>query len=170
MVARDDPPAQVSISGHLYSINRTVDFKGASVTVTSLEHGPSIIMAERVSSQAKYMGLGMRRNRGTVCPEQRVEQAIRVVWAGGITLADGSEPGDSERALYSVTVENEEGVQRSVKPIALADLADGDNNHVLCLDTKDKPVDVSFPAGILTDPNGDLNPATRVAINSLFSQ
>lgn len=160
-----DPPAQVRVSGHLYSLDRGVDFKSATVAVTPLALGPSIVMAERVSPIAKDMGLGMRRNRGSVCPDQRVVQAIRVVWAGGITLADGSEPGEVERVLYSVIVENEEGVQRTVKPIALADLGDGDNNHVLCLDTEDKALHVSFPAGVLTDPNNDLNPATRVAVN-----
>ncbi len=47
-------------------------------------------------------------------------------------------------------------------PAALADLGDGDNNHMFCLDTKDRPILVSFPAGVLTDPNDDLNPETSV--------
>ncbi|MHA3842447.1 hypothetical protein ACSMXM_14280 [Pacificimonas sp. ICDLI1SI03] len=49
-------------------------------------------------------------------------------------------------------------------PVALADLGDGDNNHVLCLDTKDKPISAAFPAGILTDPNDDLNPDTSILV------
>ena len=56
------------------------------------------------------------------------------------------------------------GPGSSVTPTALADLGDGDNNHLLCLDTADTPVSVSFPGGIFTDPNDDLNPATSVAI------
>jgi len=54
--------------------------------------------------------------------------------------------------------------QREITPVALADLGDGDNNHLLCLDTADAPLSVSFPAGVLTDPNDDLNPATSVAV------
>jgi hypothetical protein len=42
--------------------------------------------------------------------------------------------------------------------------ADNDNNHELCLDTTDVPVSVSFPAGYLTDPNSDLNPATSIEV------
>lgn len=57
-----------------------------------------------------------------------------------------------------------EGERREVVPVALADLGDGDNNHVLCLDTKDKPISAAFPAGILTDPNDDLNPDTSILV------
>jgi hypothetical protein len=53
--------------------------------------------------------------------------------------------------------------------LTLADLGDGDNNHLLCLDTADQPVSVSFPAGIFTDPNDDLNPETEIAV-SVFSK
>lgn len=44
--------------------------------------------------------------------------------------------------------------------------ADGDNNHVLFLDSADSAVSVSFPAGILKDPNGDLNPQTSVNLSN----
>jgi hypothetical protein len=63
-----------------------------------------------------------------------------------------------------VTVRAADGTQRDISPVALADLGDGDNNHLLCLDTADTPVSVAFPAGVLTDPNDDLNPATSVAV------
>ena len=39
-----------------------------------------------------------------------------------------------------------------IVPAALADLEDRDNNHLLCLDTADPAVSVSFPAGHLVDP------------------
>ena len=49
-------------------------------------------------------------------------------------------------------------------PLALADLGDGDNNHKLCLDSEDTVKAVSFPAGRLTDPRNDPNPATTVSL------
>jgi hypothetical protein len=89
------------------------------------------------------------------------------VWEGGVTLEDGTEPGEAERDLYAITVEAADGTRRDVKPADLANLGDGDNNHMLCMDTKDLPISVSFPEGILTDPNDDLNPATRVDVTRL---
>ncbi|MEM7134321.1 MAG: hypothetical protein AAF702_49075 [Chloroflexota bacterium] len=101
------------------------------------------------------------------CPIEGVEQIVRVTWAGGVTLENGDEPGDAERQLYTVTVQADDGSTRDVSPFALGDLEDGDNNHELCLDTDERPLSVSFPAGILTDPNDDLNPATSVQVTPL---
>ena len=67
--------------------------------------------------------------------------------------------------MYRVKVQRPDGAMDEVVPAALADLADGDNNHLLCLDTTDQAVAVSFPAGQLIDPNRDLNPATQIAVN-----
>ena len=52
-------------------------------------------------------------------------------------------------------------------PFALGNLNDNDNNHDLCLDVEGTPVSVSFPAGYVTDPNGDLNPDTGAEITVL---
>ena len=158
----DDPPNEVEVVGHLHSIDGTLDFRGATVAVTPLEDGPSMIFAEVVEDWTLVGNLGPRRTRGSLCPSDNTVQAIRVTWAGGVTLANGKEPGDVERDLYSILVEAEDGSQRIVTPAALADLGDGENNHMLCLDTMDRPISVSFPAGILTDPNDDLNPETSV--------
>ncbi len=57
-----------------------------------------------------------------------------------------------------------DGQGSAVTPIALADTGDGDNNHLLCLDTTDPALSVSFPAGRLTDPREDLNPVTSITI------
>ncbi len=160
--ASEDPPVEVEVIGHLHSIEGTLDYRGAAVAVTPLEDGPSLIFAEVVEDWTLVGNLGPRRTRGSLCPSDNIVQAIRVTWAGGVTLANGKEPGDAERDLYSITVVAEDGSQRTVTPAALADLGDGDNNHMLCLDTKDQPISVSFPAGILTDPNDDLNPATSI--------
>ena len=161
--AESNPPVSVEIVGHLHSIDGTLDFRGAHVDVTPLAPGPTLVMAEVADLAAQDLGPGLRRTSGTKCPADS-SQAVRVVWAGGVTLQNGDEPGDRERDLYRVVVRAEDGTERDITPFALADLGDGDNNHLLCLDTTDAPVSVSFPAGVLTDPNDDLNPATSVAV------
>jgi hypothetical protein len=162
--AKGDPPGQVKIIGNLHSIDGARNFRGASIGVVPLEAGPELVMAEPVSGPAVDPGLGNRRTRGSTCPAEGVRQAIRVVWAGGVSLKSGDEPGDAERQLYRVKVRNSAEVERDIIPVALADANDPDNNHVLCLDTADQVVSVSFPAGIFQDPNGDLNPQTSVPL------
>jgi hypothetical protein len=164
--AETDPPVSVEIVGHLHSIDGMLDFRGAQADVTPLAAGPSLVMAEVADPTAQDLGLGKRRTNGTDCPSEGIQQAVRVVWAGGVTLANGDEPGEAERDLYRVTVRAADGTEREVTPAALADLGDRDNNHLLCLDTADTPISVSFPAGVLTDPNDDLNPATSVAVRA----
>ena len=163
--ADSDPPARVEVVGNLLSIDGALNFKGASVAVTPLAPGPTLVMAERVSGREVDKGLGLARTKGSACPAKGTKQQIRVVWAGGVTLPDGDEPGDAERKLYKVTVSGTDGKTREVIPAALANLGDGDNNHVLCLDTADQALSVSYPGGILKDPNGDLNPATSIAVS-----
>lgn len=161
-----DPPIHAEVVGHLHSMDGLLDFRGASVAVTPLADGPSMVLAEVVEDWTRRGTLGPRRTRGSLCPSEGIVQAIRVTWAGGVTLANGNEPGEAERGLYRVTVEAEGGARREVAPAALADLGDNDNNHMLCMDTTDRPISVSFPPGILTDPNGDLNPATTVEVGA----
>lgn len=162
--AAQDPPARVEIVGHIHSIDGTLDFQGAAVDVTPLAAGPSLVLAEVADPAAADQGLGLRRTDGTDCPSEGIRQAVRMVWAGGVTLANGDEPGAVERDLYRVTLRAADGAERTIAPTALADLGDGDNNHLLCLDTADSPVSVSFPGGIFVDPNDDLNPETRVSV------
>jgi len=162
--AETDPPAKVEIVGHLHAIDGSLDFRGAQIAVTPLASGPGLVMAEIVDPTAPDLGLGLRRTDGDDCPTDGIAQAVRVVWAGGVSLRNGDEPGDAERDLYRVTVRAGDGTERKITPNALADLGDGDNNHLLCLRSTDMPVSVAFPAGVLTDPNDDLNPATSVAV------
>jgi len=162
--AKGDPPARVKIIGNLHAIDRARNFRGASIGVVPLEAGPELVMAEPVSNTAVDKGLGNWRTRGSSCPAEGVRQAIRVVWAGGVSLKSGDEPGDAERQLYRVKVRDSAGVDRDIIPVALADANDPDNNHVLCLDTADPVVSVAFPAGIFQDPNGDINPQTSVPL------
>ncbi|SPJ29790.1 hypothetical protein [Falsiruegeria mediterranea] len=160
-----DPPVTVEVIGHLHSIDGTLDYQGAQVAVTPLADGPSLVLAQSVKDWTLVGELGPRRVRGSLCPKDTV-LAVRVTWAGGVTLANGDEPGEAERQLYRVTVEDDAGAQRDITPAALADLGDGDNNHMLCLDTTNRVLSVSFPAGILVDPNKDLNPATTVEVDA----
>jgi hypothetical protein len=164
--AQSDPPVTVEIVGNLYSIDNTVNFKGASIKVTPLAPGPTLILAETLPKTAWRLGRQSNGRAGssTGCPTEGVQQIVRVVWAGGVTNANKKEPGDLERNVYRVTVKNANGSTTDVTPFALGDLADNDNNHELCLDTTDVPVSVSFPAGYLTDPNNDLNPATSIKV------
>lgn len=164
--AQTDPPVTVEIVGNVHSIDSAVNFKGAVTEVTPLDPGPALILAETLPQETWRLG---RESNGRVgsstgCPTEGVQQIVRVVWAGGVTTANNEEPGDLERNAYSVTVKKADGSTRNVTPFALGDLADNDNNHELCLDTTDVPVSVSFPAGYLTDPNNDLNPATKVEV------
>lgn len=162
--ADNDPPARVEIVGHVHSKDGKLDFQGAAVAVTPLEAGPTLVLAERFDPDIRDEGLGLRRTKGSACPAEGIVQAVRVVWSGGVRRADGKEPGEPERQLYRVTVLGEDGTPRDVVPAALADLGDGDDNHLLCLDTTGMAVSVAFPASVCIDPNGDLNPGTIVSV------
>ena len=160
--AASDPPATVLIVGDLFSDRVTGDpmnFRGTETSVTPLEAGPSLVLAEVVPEDG-----WSTESRGSACPEG-IQQVVRATWAGGIRLPGGDDAGDAERALYRVTVKRPDGSSDEIVPAALADLGDNDNNHLLCLDTSAPAVSVSFPGGHLVDPNQDLNPDTRVAVD-----
>ena len=158
--ADTDPPEVVTIVEDLLSDTAApVNFKGQSVDVTPLSEGPSMVLAESLSQDDWTVD-----RRGTQCPSEGVRQIIRVTWNGGVRLANGNEPGDTETHLYSVSMEQEQGTSYITHPIAIAELGDNDNHHFLCLDTDDKASAVSFPSGHFIDPNRDLNPDTRVML------
>ena len=85
---------------------------------------------------------------------------MRVTWNGGVTKPGGDDADEAEGALYQLTLSD----GSTLAPFALADLGDGDNNHMLCLDRAADVTLVSFPAGHLTDPREDLNPASEIAL------
>ena len=160
-----DQPVKVEIVGNLLSIDGTLNFKGASVHVTPLEDGPTIVWAEVVPEDQWDIG-----KKATFLPwgggsgaAEGTKQVLRVTWSGGVSKY-GSEVSDRERVQYKVTLLLEDGSRVEVAPFALSDLGDGDNNHELCLDLDGTPLSVSFPAGYLTDPRGDLNPTTSITI------
>jgi len=162
----EDQPVSVEITGNIHSLDGTATFKGAQVAVTPLQDGPSLILAEIVP-QAEWAldteATGLRFGGGTGCPAG-TEQVVRAVWNGGITKPGGAEVDDVERQLYTVTVERSDQTVEDIAPFALGDLYDGDNNHELCLQTRATVRSVSFPAGHVTDPREDLNPATTIPL------
>ena len=159
--AANDPPVRVLVVDDLDSddtVGGQVNFRGTETQVIPLDAGPTLVWAgivpERIWSQS---GRGLPARRTAL-------QVVRVTWAGGVKLPSGEEPGDAERALYRVTVTHPDGSTDEVAPASLADLGDNDNNHLLCLDTTAPATAVAFPAGHLVDPNGDLNPDSRIAV------
>lgn len=164
--ASQDPPVRVKISGHLLSADHSLDYSGASIQVTPLSAGPSLVWAEVVPQDQWQTGQTQAAfGSGTGCPPS-TRSAVRVVWSGGVKGIHGQEAGEVERQLYQVSL-HQGRQQRTLVPFALADLGDGDNNHLLCLDQEGLPGRVSFPAGSLRDPNQDLNPATAVMVSPL---
>ncbi len=160
-----DQPVLVEIMGNVLSADGSVNFKGAKISVVPLEAGPSIALAEvipedqsRVGAEATWLPWG----GGSGCPKG-TKLAIRVTWQGGVTKPGGRDADDEDRKRYTVTFSNEGNLSERV-PTALADLGDGDNNHLLCFDFESDAREVRFPAGFLTDPREDLNPETRLPI------
>lgn len=160
----ENQPTRVEIRGNLLSRDHRINFRGRGVDVTRLEEGPSLLLAEvvppgewdleRTPSRFPWGG-------GSGCPAE-TRQVVRVVWSGGVTRPGGDEVGDAERRAYRVITRGDGAAESAVTPIAIGDLGDGDNNHELCLDTEREVLRVEFPAGLMTDPREDLNPATAV--------
>lgn len=167
--AIDDEPVEVDIVGEVLSLPYTgaVDFNATSVDVIPLVDGPEIITAELLPEQLWILDREGERAVGSGCPSEGTLQIVRVRWTGGITKPDDEEVDDVEREQYVVTIETEDGSSGEVVPFALGNLDDMDNNHDLCLDVVGTPVSVAFPAGYVTDPNGDLNPETGVEVTVL---
>lgn len=164
----DDQPVTVDVVGNVLSLDGTVNFKGSSVAVTPLEAGPTLVFAEIVPERDWELGgeaTKLSWGGGTRCPVGTA-QVVRVVWGGGITKPGGDPAGEAERKLYGVRTLTVDGAEVEVVPFALADVNDGDNNHLLCLNTIDTVTSVSFPAGFVTDPREDLNPDTRITLHS----
>jgi len=162
-----DPPLGVEIVGNILSLDGSVNFKGTQIDVIPLIDGPRLAMAEVVPQHQWEIGktpTSIPFGGGSGCPEG-TRQIVRAVWEGGITKPDGSAADEQEGQLYQVAVKSADGTASTIAPITLADVGDGDNNHKLCLDRSEQVVSVSFPAGHVTDPRNDLNPATSVVVS-----
>jgi hypothetical protein len=166
--ALDDEPVVVEVVGELLSSPETgaVDFNGTSVDVIPLAEGPEIITAQVLPEDLWILDREGQRAVGSGCPSEGTLQVLRVRWTGGITKPNDEEVDDLEREQYMVTIEAADGSTEEVIPFALGNLGDNDNIHDLCLDVEGEPVSVSFPAGLVTDPNSDLNPETGAEVTS----
>lgn len=116
--------------------------------MTPLEFGASLVFAG-IASKAK-----------SDYPRSGTRHVVRVTWDGGITTVDGTE--DLARD-YTVRIRTERG-PREIRPLALGDLDDSDNNHELCLAHEGRPLTVRMPAGRVLDPGGDVNERTTDAV------
>lgn len=155
-----DRPVTVDVVGDLMSLYGDVNFKGSRADVIPLDAGPTMMLAETAPLENWSLG-----GRGD-CPREGVAVIVRVTWTGGVTKPGGDEIDAHEMRLYRVSVRRADGSLATVTPVAVGDLNDNDNNHELCLDVVGRPERVSFPAGALTDPNEDLNPASEIAISN----
>jgi len=163
--AEIDEPVLVEVVGEILSLNDGYDFMGTSVEVTPLASGPFMVLAQSVPVEQWRLDQQAGRQQGNGCPSEGTVQIVRAVWSGGVTIPGGEEAGERERAQYLVTLQAEDGTTRDVTPFALADIGDGDNNHLLCLDVDGTPIMVTFPEGYLYDPNADaLNLPAQVPI------
>ncbi|MEO1729543.1 MAG: hypothetical protein AAFR64_02260 [Pseudomonadota bacterium] len=161
-----DPAISVEVTGDILSLDGAITFKGTQVDVVPLEDGPSIVFAETVPSDQWELGKVATQipfGGGSGCPDG-TKQIVRATWNGGITKPGGAPVDGDEGALYQITIELSDRTEQTTSPIALADTGDGDNNHKLCLDTDATVKSVAFPAGHVTDPRKDLNPATSIAL------
>ena len=95
---------------------------------------------------------------------ERIEAYNRDGYIKGMRIFSGDEIDDIEREAYRVTMSFGDEGESELVPYAMGDRGDGDNNHLLCLDRAGLPKRVEFPAGLVTDPREDLNPATSVEI------
>ena len=161
----DDQPVSVEIVGNVLSLDKTLNFKGAKVDVTPLEHGPSMVVSSVLPEEMWNLGGDGSRlpwGGGSYCPVD-TKQVIRVSWDGGITKPNNVHIYEFPDVPYQITVSAADGPM-VITPMALADLRDNDNNHLLCLDTDAPATLVSLAAGEVTDPREDLNAATSIAV------
>jgi|GEM_PF-187538 len=159
-----DPPVRIEVPTALPTVDpsRRARYRGAvAQPVTPLDAGPRLVIAERVERPR----LGGAPTGPDGCPAPS-RQVIRVAWEGGITRPDGAPTTNADAARYHVRVRGPNGTTLVKSPIALADVNDGDNYHQLCLATSDRAITVQVDPNSFVDPNGDANPATRVAVPS----
>lgn len=142
-----DPPKTLNIVSDLPLAGDQTG-RGLSVEVTSLEAGPTLVLAFQATPATL----------DTDCPRD-TRQVVVVVWAGGVTPVEGG-TAETHRGGYSVQTD-----RGDVTPFALADLNDQDNYVHLCLDVEAAASAVSFVPGLLVDPRRDPNPATRIDVS-----
>jgi hypothetical protein len=160
-----DPPVEVEI-GRMLRDEDGRSMRFARAPVIPLAAGPELVYAEPAPPESDALTFPLLTpsligpfQRHTECPRDTV-QRLRVTWDGGVEAPGPRNPGEAQRLAYTVTLAG----GRTVKPVALADLGDMDNDHLLCLGTAARAVRVSAAPRLFVDPRGDLNPATSVRV------
>lgn len=144
------PPKSVEVVGELRDVEGR-SLKDVRIdTVTPLEDGPSVVLAERFAPDTPGL-VGE-------CPPQ-TKQVVQLVFEGGVTGPGNSKLGQPQRRAVTVTLSD----GSTVTPIALAD-DDPDNFVLACLDTSTKPASVAVKAGHFHDPGDDANPETSTKV------
>ncbi|MEM6717138.1 MAG: hypothetical protein AAF622_18895, partial [Cyanobacteria bacterium P01_C01_bin.147] len=125
----EDQPISVEIIGNLLAKDRQLNFLGARSSVTALEEGPTMLLAEVVPESEWELGksaTSLPFGGGDRCPIV-TQQVVRVTWTGGVTKPGGQEIDDNERSAYRVTMSFGDEDETELEPFAIADLGDGDN-------------------------------------------
>jgi len=146
----DDPPLRVEVVADLWAdgVGGAVDnARGASVEVTPLPAGPTMVLAIAMTPGAITSD----------CPSA-TRQLVMVTWSGGV-VPDVDANQEMHRLAYTVTTD-----VGDVTPMALGDLDDRDNYVHLCLDSDATVQRVRARAAVLVDPNHDENPETSVTV------
>lgn len=142
-----DPPNTIEITGDLF-LEGGANARGMSAPIVALAEGPTLVLS---------LGLAA----GTIqsdCPSE-TKQVVVAIWAGGVQ--PGPQADDTKhREGYRVETDGGE-----IRPFALGDIDDNDNYVHVCLKETALARRVSFNAGIVVDPRGDLNPATSIAVS-----
>lgn len=146
----DAPPQAVEVVGALKDLAGETLQGLRTDTITPLEAGPSLLLAERFDADAA--GLAGE------CPEG-TRQVVQMTWEGGVSGPDGTALGESQRTAVAVALDG----GSEVTPIALAD-DDPDNVVHACLDTSDTPQSIAVTAGFFHDPGNDPNPSTEIDV------
>jgi len=152
----DSLPAGVEIVSELNDSDDNSLLGLSSNQVTSLESGPSLVLAELFAPDTP--GLAGK------CPEQS-SQAIQLVWQGGVTGPQGADLLEPQRLAVSIELSN--GIY--VHPDTLVD-DDPDNHVIACISASSEPISVIVEAGFFHDPGDDANPATEIDVVSRISE
>ena len=142
-----DPPMTIEMTGNL-SLEGGANARGMSAPIISLADGPTLVLSLGVAAGSIQSD----------CPAE-TKQIVVAIWSGGV------QPGpqaDDTKHREGYVVESDAG---EVRPFALGDIDDNDNYVHVCLKETGPLRRVSFGAGIVVDPRGDLNPATAIAVS-----
>jgi hypothetical protein len=171
-------PVSVEVVGDLFTLASTPSetatcsapqncFGLQNNSVIPLAEGPiisfaSVLDAGEMQLGQPYVNGPPGNDIGAGCPVGTT-QVVQVVWSGGVVPSMPGVADTTLRQFYTVWVDDG-GTPVPALPFALADLDDNDNYHDLCLTTALPPIEVTFEAGEVEDPNGDLNPFTACPV------